>query len=166
MFWRTKKRTLIFLAMLFCLLSLTGGIIYVIKKGDRIAKNSNDRSISPEKNLPPYKEGKIYHRVKIKKTNVPNILSLSQENWGKDGFGGSSEMSFDIKNMSEIIQEFVDGPKDLSWKKEIWTNLKAELKDNLWLVKERQKLEQGKIIYYTWYEDDHGNKVSKIKEEK
>ena len=164
MFWRIKKRTLIFLAGLFCLLSLAGGIIYVIKKRDEIAKNSNDRSIYPEKNLPPYKERKMYSRIKIKKTNIPNILLLSQ-NWGKDGSGGSSEMSLDIKNMSEIIQGFVDLPEDLSWKKEIWTNLKAELKNNLWLVKERQKLKQGKIIYYTWYEDDHGNKVSKIKEE-
>ena len=64
--------------------------------------------------------------------------------------------------MLKIIQEEMEENRKVNWKKEILANWKQELKDNLWLVKIRQwEVDIQKIVYYTFYENDNEQVVSK-----
>ena len=101
---------------ILCLVILAGRSIYV-SKTEKFAKSKGNHSLPSAKNFPSSKWGKdIYHKVKIKKTSSPNILSLSQESQGENSFC-NSEIDINIKNMPKIIQEFTSGPENYKWKK-------------------------------------------------
>lgn len=156
---KIKKQNIIFLTVLvLCLASLVGGIVYAWK-GEKITKNSN-KSLASEKSSPNNKNPLLssVNRVKIKKTNDPNILLWKSESERKNS-GSTNELKIKKENILKLLQE--EELCDPNFKS-FWENWERELKDSTWLVKEKWWENDGRIIYSDWYENDQGEKIKEL----
>ena len=160
---KLKKKVII---SLLCGLILRGSgfllLIVIVSQKSDFEPNSpkqNNHNLPTRPGNPPSPSNKTKKEIiKIKKIN-DNSYALKTWWERKDG-GGSSEATFSKENFLHIIQEYYEEKGETGWKKEILVNCQSELKDNLWLVKQKAEIigEPGSFSYSTYYENDHGEK--------